>query len=88
MTNFELEMKIDQIANYCFLSKYNDSYISVVKIIPEELILTGNKFLLGKLIDNIWKSWEKTKNLIKDEIINDGCVWDNERQELIELCQK
>lgn len=87
MIIFEIEMKLEQTENYCKISKNKESYLSVANIIPDKIILETKPIELGKLIDNIWQSWEKTKKIHESDIISEGAIWDEKNQRLIELCQ-
>lgn len=83
----DIENKIDKSKNYCHIGFYRESFSAVIDIIPLEIIEKISAQELGKLIQAIWNSWKKTKQLRDAEIIADECVWDEANKRLIELCQ-
>lgn len=85
MFNELIEEKLEVAENYCHLSSMPQSYREVSKIIPNNIIMELRPRDIGKLIDNIWVSWRKTKELKEAEILDEGCIWDTKNNKLIEF---
>jgi hypothetical protein len=86
MDGIMIENKKGQSENYCKLSKYKESYNAVISIFPPTIFDELSPKNIGMLVDSIWESWIRTKQITEKEILNEGCIWDGE--ELREICPK
>lgn len=81
------EMKIDKSRNYCRIGNTASSFEAAVSIIPKSAIEEMTAKSIGQLVDAIWESWVETKRIHDADIIDEGAVWDEKSQRMVELCQ-